>query len=112
MDVNQPTVGTRPIVQIAQWTAVMEAAGYQCRCLGDCGGHRRCFIGHDSYLPEFGYIHLLAAPADLSIPAWQAVTLPTDQLRAWCPGCHRRTLTRIKKARKTEIPTTNALFDL
>jgi hypothetical protein len=59
---------------------------------------------------------LIVAPADLLLPPAAAAAVPTEQLLAWCPGCHTAALNRQRAAqqerRRLEIPAPAALFDL
>jgi hypothetical protein len=53
----------------------------------------------------------MAAPADVSTPPAQAVTLPASELRAWCPDCHTATARKAHTA--TAAPAeAPGLFDL
>lgn len=110
---------SEPVALPAVWRAVMEAAGFRCQCAGACGnahkkGDGRCSRVHDQHASKHrGPIHLTVAPADPTTPAVQAVRLPAEQLRAWCPDCHdgaRRAGNRA--ARSQPDPDQGALFVL
>lgn len=76
-----------PIAASEIWTAVMDLAGFRCQCTwrrhpahrGDEGG--RCEQTTDA-------VRLISAPADPGpCPDRKVVSLPVEELRAWCPGC-------------------------
>jgi hypothetical protein len=91
---TQPPVHTKPLGQPRQWQAVIDAAAGICQCAGACGNQHtrtglRCDAAQDAYRKGSGWIRLIAAPADLTLPALQAAAVPTDQLKAWCPKCYQ-----------------------
>ncbi|MET9293826.1 hypothetical protein [Streptomyces sp. NPDC003077] len=107
---------SEPIAYAEQWRAVMEAAGYRCECVGQCGsqhvkGRGRCQREHDQLAgKQRGPVRLMAAPLDLNLPPTRAAALPPSELRAWCVDCHtdaRRAATRAAPA-----PVVDGLFDL
>jgi len=101
---QQPPIRTRPIAHAAQWSAVMETAGYVCQCTGACGCRHsrtggRCDAWHDGH--RHGKpVRLIAAPEDLSLTAREAVTVPTEELRAWCPSCYNDARRRASATRQ------------
>ncbi|MEU6160949.1 hypothetical protein [Streptomyces sp. NPDC047130] len=107
---------SEPIVAVTTWRPVMVAASWVCQCQGACGDpHERtagtCARRHDSFSSKHGSrIHLIAAPADLSLPTAQAASLLPSQLRAWCPRCFSAAR---RAARRTSAPEPGpGLFDL
>ena len=115
-DVTQPEIHTRPLGAPAAWLPVVAAADHQCECKGACGRTHsrtefRCDRRHDS-----NGVRLLVAPADLSLSPVAAAELPADELRAWCPECHRLALRRHRDRAEAftrlEAPRPATLFDL
>ncbi|MFD9814483.1 hypothetical protein [Streptomyces sp. NPDC059080] len=108
---------SEPIAYADLWRPVMEAAGWRCWCTGQCGTpHRksdgRCPRTHDGYTSKHGgWVRLIAAPADPSVPPLAAAQLPPADLRAWCPACHTGA-TRAHRKTHTAPPQTDGLFDL
>lgn len=108
---------SRPLAAVGTWLPVMETAGWRCQCAGECGNAHaktdgRCPREHDGYTSKHGRrVRLMAAPADVSTPPAQAVTLPASELRAWCPDCHTAAA---RKARTATAAPAEApgLFDL
>lgn len=105
-----------PLAAVGTWKPVMEAAAWRCQCAGECGKPHektegRCPRTHDSYTSKHGSrVRLLAAPADPAAPLVNAVTLPPEDLRAWCPGCFADAIRRARLAvRPADGP---GLFDL
>ncbi|WP_234376269.1 hypothetical protein [Streptomyces sp. CB01201] len=76
------------------WLPVIQAAGFRCQCTGQCGnahtkGQGRCLREHDQHASKHrGPVHLIAAPADLTLSPLKAARVPLAGLRAWCPDCH------------------------
>ncbi|MBW1604194.1 hypothetical protein JJV70_19235 [Streptomyces sp. JJ66] len=110
---------SEPIVYADQWRTVMAMAGRRCQCTGQCGNPHtkaggRCPRGHDRHASKHrGPVRLLAAPADLTLSALAAASLPPGELWAWCPDCHdaaRRAAQRTK--RHTTSADQDALFSL
>ncbi|MEV5280714.1 hypothetical protein [Streptomyces sp. NPDC052811] len=106
---------SEPLACPAPWRPVMQAAGFRCQCTGQCGSPHtkakgRCPREHDHYASKHrGPVHLLAAPADLTLSPVKAARVPLAGLRAWCPDCHtaaRRT------AQRQPAPEQAGLFDL
>jgi hypothetical protein len=114
--VVQPTVRTRPLGDPPTWTVVIGAADRRCECTGACGRRHsrtdfRCDRTHDQ-----GGIRLIAAPTDLALPLSEAAELTPDELRAWCPDCHRLAKRQHEGSRaarqQLDTPPTETLFDL
>jgi hypothetical protein len=59
---------------------------------------------------------LIVAPADLLLSPAAAAAVPTEELLAWCPGCHRAALNRqraaLEERRRIETPAPASLFDI
>lgn len=77
---------------------VLAAPGWRCQCTGACGHvHHVHLVHHVHHVAGRGRRSvtdgprhpLIAAPAQPGIPAHQAAALAGDELRAWCPPCHR-----------------------
>ncbi|MFE9538503.1 hypothetical protein [Streptomyces sp. NPDC006691] len=106
---------SQPIVGAAVFNTVMEAAGHRCQCTGQCGnahvkGKGRCLREHDGYASKHrGPVHLLAAPADLTLSPVMAARVPLAGLRAWCPDCH---IAARRIAQRQPAPEQAGLFDL
>jgi hypothetical protein len=95
---------------------VVAAAGRRCECKGTCGRSHsrsgfRCDREHDR-----GGVRLVVAPHDRSTPLAVAAGLEADDLRAWCPDCHRLARRRHQehadRTRRMQTPAPDALFDL
>ncbi|MFH9211444.1 hypothetical protein [Streptomyces globisporus] len=104
------TAEPMPLAATSLFRAVMVAAGWRCQCTGQCGhGHTRtegrCRHAHG------GPVLLMAAPADLATPDRIAATLPAQDLRAWCPGCHTAAQ-RLAHRGSAHGPRQPGLFDL
>ena len=68
---------------------VLAAAGWRCQCTGACGHvHHIADRGRCSNTDSPRH-PLIAAPTQPGIPAHHAAALAADELRAWCPACHR-----------------------
>jgi hypothetical protein len=121
-EITQPDIHTRPLAAAGLWQRVVDAAGSRCQCTGSCGNQhskteRRCGARHDVYAAEYGgWVRLVVAPANLTLPPAQAATLPEARLRAWCPRCYRAAQRRQRAAdehrRRFAAPPPAALFDL
>ncbi|WP_251093117.1 hypothetical protein [Streptomyces sp. Caat 7-52] len=109
---------SQPLAAVNTWLPVMEAAGYRCQCAGECGNLHaktdgRCPREHDGYTSKHGHlIRLMAAPSDPSTPPTQAVTLPADGLRAWCPECYTAAIRRARAQAAPSADDAPGLFDL
>ncbi|MEU6959943.1 hypothetical protein [Streptomyces chrestomyceticus] len=111
-------MSTVPIACADLFRAVMTAAGWRCQCTGQCGQphaktERRCPREHDSYVGKAGgWVRLVAAPADPTVPEQQAAAVPAARLRAWCPACLRaaRKSAAVNAARPDGVQ--GGLFDL
>ncbi|MFD3438816.1 hypothetical protein ACFWU3_15085 [Streptomyces sp. NPDC058685] len=85
---------SEPLVYADLWRPVMEAAGFRCQCVGQCGGKHaksqgRCPREHDQPASKHrGPVRLLAAPTNPLTPPVAACRLPMSDLWAWCPDCH------------------------
>ncbi|MGW2832083.1 hypothetical protein [Streptomyces sp. NPDC001286] len=99
---------SQPLAALDVWRPVMEAAGYRCQCDGECGNQHakaggRCPREHDGYTSKHGHrIRLMAAPADVLTPPVEAVAVPVEGLRAWCPECHTAAARRARTAAPVE----------
>ncbi|MFB6984238.1 hypothetical protein [Streptomyces scopuliridis] len=99
-EITQPEIHTRPLADVERWELVVEAAGYRCQCTGGrCGSQHsrtdlRCPIRHDQYRKGPGRVRLIVAPDDLTLSDVDAVALPAESLRAWCPECYQATRRR------------------
>jgi hypothetical protein len=103
------------------WADVMQRAGEQCQCAGQCGStHRktggRCDARHGGYggkgCPP---IRLEVAPEDPAVPEHAAARMTPDQLMAWCGKCRAGAVSKSKPAargRKAPPPQPDALFAL
>ncbi|MBA4861728.1 hypothetical protein H1V43_10085 [Streptomyces sp. PSKA54] len=107
---------SEPLAAIDTWRPVMEAAGYRCQCAGECGNPHaksegRCPRVHDTYTSKRGHrVRLMAAPADPLTPPRIAVTLPVEELLAWCAECFTAAS---RTARHTApVPDAPGLFEL
>lgn len=69
-----------------------------CECTGQCRRQNNHWNGREvvsecfvdpCFMGEFtpGDSHLMAAPADPSIPLERAATVPVDELMVWCRSC-------------------------
>lgn len=86
-----------PLGNPALWAAVMQAAEQQCQCSGGiCGSqHTKSGLRCDRTTE---YEQLLAAPRELTLSTVAAAAVPVEQLRAWCPACHRGALAKQRAA--------------
>ncbi|MFJ7180987.1 hypothetical protein ACIQXA_32360 [Streptomyces massasporeus] len=108
---------SQPLVAVNVWRPVMESACWRCQCTGQCGNPHaktdgRCPREHDRYTSKHGHlVRLMAAPADVLTPPVKAVTLPAEELRAWCPECHTAAT---RKTRTATAPADEApgLFEI
>lgn len=82
-----------PLGTPALWAAVMQAAEQRCQCAGGiCGSqHTKSGLRCDRTTE---HEQLLAAPQELTLSTVAAAAVPLEQLRAWCPACHRGALAR------------------
>ena len=78
------------------WTrVVIERAGGQCECAGQCGQHKtagRCPLRHGGRHKKRDVV-LVLAPKKPGLPVHVAARLPDAELAAWCHEC----LTKAKK---------------
>jgi hypothetical protein len=121
-EITQPDIHTRPIAATGLWQRVVDAAEGRCTCKGACGNRHsrtglRCDAHHDVYAAEHGgWVRLITAPPDLTLPPAQAAAVPEAELRAWCPRCYRAAQRQQRAAdlhrRRIQTPPTAALFDL
>lgn len=86
-----------PLGSPALWAAVMESAEYRCQCAGGiCGSkHTKSGLRCDRTTEAQ---QLLAAPQELTLSTVAAAAVPVEQLRAWCPDCHRGALAQQRAA--------------
>jgi len=82
------------------WTrVVVERAGGQCECAGQCGQHKtagRCPLRHGGRHKKRDVV-LVLAPKKHGLPVHVAARLPDAELAAWCLGC-------LTKAEKLAAP--------
>ncbi|MER5600530.1 hypothetical protein [Streptomyces sp. NPDC002265] len=81
---HRPPLGVSSV-----WQAVMEPADYQCQCTGGLCGSTHSKTGLRC-LNTATHGRLIVAPTDLTLSAVAAAAVPTEQLRAWCSGCHAK----------------------
>jgi len=102
-----------PLGNPPAWEAAMNRSESRCECTGACGRPHtrtgsRCDRQHGH-----GEVRLIVAPADLALSLTQAAHAPAEDLRAWCPDCHRLARRRADAERKArQQPPAEALFDL
>ena len=82
------------------WTrVVVERAGGQCECAGQCGQHKtagRCPLRHGGRHKKRDVV-LVLAPKKPGLPVYVAARLPDAELAAWCHEC-------LTKAEKLAAP--------
>lgn len=110
---------SEPIAYAAVWRAVMQAAGYRCQCIGQCGNpHKnssgRCPREHGQCASKHrGPVHLTAAPTDLLMSVRDAAQLPAAALRALCPDCRDDARRAAQRATRAQPDTAQGcLFDI
>ena len=93
---SHPPNGDAPVQRVAApvLVDVVTRAGGICQCTrkGCHGRTDRCERG----MPA---VALVAAPVDITVPAWSAWRVPTSGLIAWCPRCLDLALAAGRKAR-------------
>ncbi|MEV5880726.1 hypothetical protein AB0L75_42450 [Streptomyces sp. NPDC052101] len=100
------------------WAVVVDRAGRQCECSGQCGAtHRktegRCDATHGGYAGKgCPPVRLEVAPEDPSVPEHTAARMTPDQLMAWCPKCRAGAARKARGPvrRKTAPPQDEALW--
>jgi len=84
------------------WTrVVIERAGGQCECAGQCGQHKtagRCPLRHGGRHKKRDVV-LVLAPKKPGLPVHVAARLPDAELAAWCHEC----LTKAEKLAKGPV---------
>ena len=93
-EVPVATSSSAPFGAPPSWTrVVVERAGGQCECAGQCGQHKtagRCPLRHGGRHKKRDVV-LVLAPKKPGLPMHVAARLPDAELAAWCHECLTRT---------------------